>query len=104
MSRARAGEITPQMAAVAKKESVEPEVIRDAVAAGRIVIPANINHKAINPIGIGRQLTTKINANIGNSTLSSCPTAGTAETPYSLKLRSRHGNGFEHRRKYNQHS
>ena len=73
MSRARAGEITPQMAAVAKKESVEPEVIRDAVAAGRIVIPANINHKAINPIGIGRQLTTKINANIGNSTLSSCP-------------------------------
>lgn len=73
MSRARTGEITPQMVAVAKKESVEPEVIREAVAAGRIVIPSNINHKAIDPIGIGRQLTTKINANIGNSTLSSCP-------------------------------
>ncbi|MDD5727104.1 MAG: phosphomethylpyrimidine synthase ThiC [Victivallales bacterium] len=73
MSRARTGEITPQMRAVAAKELVEPESIRQAVAAGRVVIPANINHQALVPIGIGRQLTTKINANIGNSTLSSCP-------------------------------
>lgn len=73
MARARAGEITPQMAAVAEKEQVSPEFIREGVAAGRIVIPANIHHQALEPIGIGRQLTTKINANIGNSTLSSCP-------------------------------
>ena len=73
MARARAGEITPQIAAVAEKENVTAEFIREGVAAGRIVIPANINHPALEPIGIGRKLTTKINANIGNSTLSSCP-------------------------------
>ena len=72
-ARARAGEITPQMAAVAEKELVDPEFIREGVAAGRIVIPANIHHPALDPIGIGRSLKTKINANIGNSTLSSCP-------------------------------
>ncbi len=73
IARARAGEITPQIAAVAKKELVDPEIIRKGVAAGRIVIPANIHHPALDPIGIGRNLKTKINANIGNSTLSSCP-------------------------------
>ncbi|MFA7184653.1 MAG: phosphomethylpyrimidine synthase ThiC [Victivallales bacterium] len=73
MARARAGEITPQMTATAKKEQVSPEFIREGVAAGRIVIPANIHHHALEAIGIGRGLTTKINANIGNSTLSSCP-------------------------------
>ena len=73
IARARAGEITPQIAAVAKKELVSPEVIREGVATGRIVIPANIHHPELEPIGIGRSLKTKINANIGNSTLSSCP-------------------------------
>ena len=73
IARARAGEITPQIAAVAEKELVDPEIIRKGVAAGRIVIPANIHHPALDPIGIGRGLKTKINANIGNSTLSSCP-------------------------------
>ncbi|MDD5698055.1 MAG: phosphomethylpyrimidine synthase ThiC [Victivallaceae bacterium] len=72
-ARARAGEITPQMELVAEKEAASSEFIRTGVAAGRIVIPANINHPALKPIGIGRSLTTKINANIGNSTLSSCP-------------------------------
>ena len=73
IARARAGEITPQIAAVAKKELVNPEIIRKEVAAGRIVIPANIHHPSLKPVGIGRSLKTKINANIGNSTLSSCP-------------------------------
>jgi len=73
IARARAGEITPQIAAVAKKELVDPEVIREQVATGRIVIPANIHHPSLEPVGIGRSLKTKINANIGNSTLSSCP-------------------------------
>ncbi|MFA6102090.1 MAG: phosphomethylpyrimidine synthase ThiC [Victivallaceae bacterium] len=73
ITRARAGEITPEMLKVAEKEKRTPESIRAEVAAGTIVIPANINHKSLDPIGIGKTLFTKINANIGNSTLSSCP-------------------------------
>ena len=73
ISRARAGEITPEIAAVAAKEYLDPEIVRAAVAAGTVVIPATINHKSLSPMGIGRILRTKINANIGNSTLSSCP-------------------------------
>ena len=73
ITRARAGEITPEILKVAEKEKRTPESIRAEVAAGTIVIPANINHKSLEPIGIGKTLFTKINANIGNSTLSSCP-------------------------------
>ncbi|MEI8247929.1 MAG: phosphomethylpyrimidine synthase ThiC, partial [Lentisphaerota bacterium] len=73
ITRARAGEITPEILKVAEKEKRSPESIRAEVAAGAIVIPANINHKSLDPIGIGKTLFTKINANIGNSTLSSCP-------------------------------
>ena len=61
------------MEAVAAKEYQSPEFIREKVAAGHIVIPANIHHDHLDPIGIGSALTTKINANIGNSALSSCP-------------------------------
>lgn len=70
---AKAGTITPQMKAVAEKERRDPEWIRAKVADGTIVIPANVMHKNLVPVGIGRELYTKINANIGNSTLSSCP-------------------------------
>jgi phosphomethylpyrimidine synthase len=73
IARARAGEITPQIAAVAAAEMISPEKLREAVAAGTVVIPANIHHEALKPIGIGRMLKTKINANIGNSSMSSCP-------------------------------
>ena len=73
MQRARAGEITPEMKAVAASEYLPEEEIRSLVAAGKVVIPANIGHKSLKPMGIGRALRTKINANIGNSTLSSCP-------------------------------
>jgi phosphomethylpyrimidine synthase len=73
ISRARNGEITPEMQTVAAKEYRDPEFIRDEVAAGHIVIPANIHHQNLKPIGIGSALTTKINANIGNSAISSCP-------------------------------
>ena len=52
MTRAKNGEITPEMLAVAKNEKLEPEVVRDEVARGRMVIPANIRHKNLNPIGI----------------------------------------------------
>lgn len=68
MLAARAGRITPAMYHVAEKEKVSPEFIRQGVAEGTIVIPANINHKSLNPVGFGKGLRTKVNANIGTST------------------------------------
>ncbi|GAB6158460.1 phosphomethylpyrimidine synthase ThiC [Desulfotomaculum varum] len=65
---ARAGEITRAMRRVAEKEGITPEFVRQGVAAGSIVIPANINHKNLDPVGFGRGLRTKVNANIGTST------------------------------------
>lgn len=66
---ARGGEITPQMAFVAQRESLDPELVRSEVAAGRMVIPANKVHLAgkLEPLGIGIAARCKINANIGNS-------------------------------------
>lgn len=72
---ARQGIITEQMRQVATKEQRTPASIMQEVAAGTIVIPANVNHPRLAPIGIGKSLYTKINANIGNSTMSSCPQA-----------------------------
>lgn len=72
MESARAGVVTPAIRHVAEKEAQSVDFIMERVADGRIVIPANINHKNLIPCGIGRELTTKINANIGNSKLSSC--------------------------------
>lgn len=64
---ARQGIVTRQMKAVAAEESIAEETLRQLVADGRVVIPANVNHKNLNPIGIGKFLKTKINANIGTS-------------------------------------
>ena len=75
MQSAREGIVTPQIQTVAEKELRPVEFILERVADGRIVIPANINHKNLVPMGIGRELLTKINANIGNSSTSSCPQA-----------------------------
>jgi phosphomethylpyrimidine synthase len=69
LRQARDGEITPEIKTVAEPENHKPDFIRDEVAAGRIVIPANKLHLKTNlkPIGIGRALTVKVNANIGAS-------------------------------------
>ncbi len=64
---AKAGIVTEEMKIVAGKESMDQEKLRQSVADGRVVIPANINHKKLDPIGIGKGLKTKINANIGTS-------------------------------------
>ncbi|MFC1864490.1 phosphomethylpyrimidine synthase ThiC [Chloroflexota bacterium] len=64
---AREGTISPQMESVAQHEGVEAEFIRQGVAEGRIVIPANTNHTNLVPCGIGQGLRTKVNANIGTS-------------------------------------
>jgi len=64
---ARKNIISPQMEAVARHENVDAELVRGGVAEGTIVIPANINHKNLAPLGIGKGLRTKVNANIGTS-------------------------------------
>ncbi|MDX1647893.1 MAG: phosphomethylpyrimidine synthase ThiC, partial [Longimicrobiales bacterium] len=71
MAYARRGEITPEMEFVALREGLEPEFVRDEVARGRAIIPANINHPELEPMAIGRSFKVKINANIGNSAVSS---------------------------------
>jgi len=71
MHYARRGEITPEMAFIAIREGVTPEHVRDEVARGRAIIPANINHPETEPMIIGRNFLVKINANIGNSAVTS---------------------------------
>ncbi|WP_067654175.1 phosphomethylpyrimidine synthase ThiC [Nocardia harenae] len=68
---ARAGIVTPEMRFVAAREGVEPELVRAEVAAGRAVIPANRRHPELEPTVIGKKFLVKINANIGNSAVSS---------------------------------
>jgi len=70
---ARQGRTTDAMRRVAEKESLEPEVVRQEVARGRMVIPANVDHLAmkLDPLGIGTACSIKINANIGNSAVTS---------------------------------
>jgi len=75
LARALRGETTPEMRAVASSERRTEEFILTEVAEGRVVIPANIRHKSLAAMGIGRKLRTKINANIGTSSLTSCPQA-----------------------------
>lgn len=70
---ARSGKITPEMEFVAKREQLEPELVRSEVARGRMVIPANVNHLklSLEPMAIGIAAKCKINANIGNSAVTS---------------------------------
>lgn len=68
---ARAGIVTPEMAFIAAREGVDPEIVREEVAAGRAVIPANHKHPETEPMIIGKRFATKINANIGNSAVTS---------------------------------
>ncbi len=71
MHYARRGIITPEMEFIALREQVEPEFVRSEVASGRAIIPANINHPESEPMIIGRNFLVKINANIGNSAVTS---------------------------------
>ncbi|HUU36153.1 MAG TPA: phosphomethylpyrimidine synthase ThiC [Vicinamibacterales bacterium] len=71
LAYARKGEITPEMAYIAVREGLPAEFVRDEVKRGRAIIPANINHLEFEPMIIGRNVLVKINANIGNSAVSS---------------------------------
>ncbi|WP_278261742.1 phosphomethylpyrimidine synthase ThiC [Nocardia sp. AG03] len=68
---ARQGIVTPEMRFIAAREGVAPELVREEVAAGRAVIPANHHHPELEPTIIGKKFLVKINANIGNSAVSS---------------------------------
>ncbi|MEC9008941.1 MAG: phosphomethylpyrimidine synthase ThiC, partial [Planctomycetota bacterium] len=84
LEHARLGTITPQMTRVAEREDhLSPEQVRDEVAAGRMIIPANITHLGyqLDPMAIGRASKTKVNANMGASPVSS----GTDEEVEKLK-------------------
>src|SRR5256884_2848649 len=73
MHFARKGTITPQMQRVAEREGLPVALVRDEVARGRLIIPANVNHlaKRLDPMAIGTVARVKINANIGNSAVES---------------------------------
>ncbi|MCC7141447.1 MAG: phosphomethylpyrimidine synthase ThiC [Candidatus Eisenbacteria bacterium] len=82
MHYARAGRITEEMLHVAQREKLAPELVRDEVARGRMIIPANINHPELEPMAIGIAASCKINANIGNSAV----TSGIDEEVEKLRL------------------
>ena len=67
LQEAERGTVTDAMERVAERERVDPEFVREQVAAGRAVIPANVEHDALDPMVIGEAFATKVNANIGNS-------------------------------------
>ncbi len=71
MHYAKKGQITEEMQYVADREALEPELVRSEVARGRMIIPANINHLSLEPMCIGIASKCKINANIGNSAVTS---------------------------------
>ncbi|MGW1989944.1 phosphomethylpyrimidine synthase ThiC [Embleya sp. NPDC001921] len=71
LAYARRGLVTPEMEFVAIREGLTPELVRDEIAAGRAVLPANINHPEIEPMVIGKNFLVKVNANIGNSAVTS---------------------------------
>ncbi len=68
---ARRGIVTSEMEFIAIREGLDPELVRAEVARGRAIIPANVNHPELEPMVIGRKFLVKINANIGNSVVSS---------------------------------
>src|SRR5260370_9872457 len=71
MHLARKGVISEEMFFVAKREKIEPELVRSEIARRPAIIPANIHHRNLQPMGIGIAFNCKINANIGNSATTS---------------------------------
>ena len=86
MHYARQGVVTEEMQHVAQHESISPELVRDEVARGRMVIPANVNHANLEPMAIGIASRCKINANIGNSAVSSNVDEELAKLRYAVQF------------------
>ena len=85
MHYARKGVVTEEMRFIAARERLTPELIRDEVARGRMIIPANINHPNLEPMCIGVASKCKINANIGNSATTSNIDEEVAKLHYAVK-------------------
>ena len=85
MHYARKGEITPEMEYVARRENLPPESIRDEVARGRLIIPANLRHTNLEPMCIGVASKCKVNSNIGNSAVTSEIEQELEKLEYSIK-------------------
>ena len=86
MHYARKGQITGEMQFVAQRERLTPELVRDEVARGRMIIPANINHTSLEPMCIGVASCCKINANIGNSATTSDISGELDKLDYAVKF------------------
>jgi phosphomethylpyrimidine synthase len=86
MHYARKGLVTGEMEYVARRERISPELVRDEVARGRMIIPANINHSNLEPMAIGIASSCKINANIGNSATTSNITDELDKLEYAVKF------------------
>ncbi len=87
MHLARQGVVSPEMERVAAREGLAAELVREEVARGRMIIPANVNHRRLDPMAIGLAARVKINANIGSSPT----TSGTEEEVGKLALAERWG-------------
>jgi len=86
MRYARRGQVTEEMRYVARRERIEPELVRSEVARGRMIIPANIRHTNLEPMCISVASTCKINANIGNSSTTSNIAEELEKLRYSIKF------------------
>jgi phosphomethylpyrimidine synthase len=85
MHYARRGLVTPEMEFIAIREGLAPELVRDEVARGRAIIPANVNHPESEPMIIGRKFLVKINANIGNSAVASSIDAEVEKMTWAIR-------------------
>jgi phosphomethylpyrimidine synthase len=85
MHYARKGVLTEEMERVARLESLAPELVRSEVARGRMIIPANVNHANLDPMAIGIASRCKINANIGNSSVTSNVDEELAKLRYAVE-------------------
>jgi len=85
MYYARKGVVTEEMEYVAQRENITPELVRDEVARGRMIIPANIRHVNLEPMAIGVASKCKVNANIGNSAVTSEIDQELEKLDYSIK-------------------
>jgi phosphomethylpyrimidine synthase len=82
---AREGRLTEEMAEVARAENLEARQVMDELASGRMIIPANVRHGNLRPVGIGASCTCKINANIGSSAISADIASETGKLEVSLR-------------------
>lgn len=85
MHYARKGIITPEMEFAAIREGLKPEFVREEIASGRAILPSNINHPEAEPMLIGKHFLVKINANIGNSAVSSSITEEVEKMTWAVR-------------------